>query len=161
MEHKPRAAEQGSSWLGGASRAAASAVKSPSETAALPLLPEARAGSQQPHLQEHRYPSPPGRGVPLAEQHQARAGQQEQASLSGASPRVSRPSSQQDADAAASSNTTQQAMSQAAAPEPQVLLAEGLQVSVDGVPGTRTSPPTSRLHVSCADRTAMPVGLRW
>ena len=160
MAHKPRAAEQGSSWLGGAPGAAASAVKSPGETAALPLPPEVPAGSQQPHLREHRYSSPPGRCLLLAEQHQARAGQQEQTSLFRISHEgVSRPSSQQDADAAASSNTTQQAMSQAA--EPQVLLAEGLQGPVDGVPGARTSPPTSRLQVSCADRPAIPMGLRW
>ena len=161
VEHKPHAAEQGSSWLGGASGAAASAVEAPGKLAALALLHEAPAGSQQPHLQEHRQSSPPGRCAPIAERHQARAGQQEQTSLLRVSQGASRPGSLVDTDAAASSDTTQHAMSQAAAPELHALPAAHLQEPVDGLPGAQIGLPTSRLRVSCADRTAVPVGLRW
>ena len=161
VELKPQAAEPGSSRLGGASGAAASAVKSPGEVAALAPQHDAPAGSQQPNLQEHRHSSPRGTYVPVAERHQARAGQQEQTSLFRASHGASRPGSLQDTDAAASSDTTQHAMSQAAAPEPQVLPAGSLQGPVDGLPGAQTSLPTSRLRVSCADCAAVPVGLCW
>lgn len=161
VEHKPQAAEQGNSWLGGASGAAASVSKSPGKTAAMAPLHEAPAGSQQPHLQEPRHSNALGRHVPVAERQQAQAGQQEQTSLFRASQGASRPGSLQDIDAAASSDTTQHAVSQAAKPEPQVLLAGSLQGPVDRLPGAQSSLPTSQLRVSCADRTAVPVGLRW